>query len=232
MMTTFYVRFFCVLAVTTGMLVGLAGVNPSVASENTGAILYKDSLKSPPAKPWEWIRENPNAHKSGESGLQIMIEPGGLMGAGKDAKNILVRPLPEKAKSVMVQVDADHKTQYEQAGLILYQDDDTYIKLVMEMVNEEVWIVFVVEIETKAKVVNKVARPKGDVWVAFDFEGDEVRTSCWGKEGKKIEIGSTKFPMKPRPRVGVFTQSGQPNSNRWAQFRNFIISTVPAKPEL
>jgi regulation of enolase protein 1 (concanavalin A-like superfamily) len=200
------------------------------SSLDLATILYKDSLNSPPAKPWEWIRENPDAHRSGKNGLEIKIEPGGLMGDGKDARNILVRPLPEGAKSVMVQVDADHETQFEQAGLILYQDDDTYIKLVLEMVDGEVWIVSIVEIEAKAALINKVSRPDGEVRIALDLEEGKVKTSCWGKEGKPIELGAAEFPMKPLPRVGVFTQSGQPEADRWARFCNFIISAKPAEP--
>ncbi len=190
---------------------------------NKNHILYKDTLHSPPAEPWTWIRENPDAHRSGQQGLKIKIQPGGLMGAGKDAKNILVRPLPDDAKSVKVQVDAEHKTQFEQAGLILYHDDDTYIKLVLEMVDEKVWVVFVVEKETKAAVINKVPRPEGDAWVAMDFAGNSVKTYCWGKKEKKIEIGKAEFPMEPKPRIGVFTQSGQPGSDRWATFEHFTI---------
>ena len=92
------------------------------------SVLCQDEFTSPPAAPWTWIRENPQAHKI-DGGLQIKIEPGGLMGGGKDAKNILIRPLPAEAKSVSVSVDTDHKSQYEQAGLNLYRGDDDYIKL-------------------------------------------------------------------------------------------------------
>ena len=91
---------------------------------------WKESFAAAPAAPWAWIRENPATHRLAPNGLEIRLEPGGLMGGGKDAKNILVRPLPEKASAVGVNLRFDPVEQYEQAGLILYGDDDNYIKLV------------------------------------------------------------------------------------------------------
>ena len=193
--------------------------------------LFFDSLTEPFLKPWRWIRENADAHRQSEKGLEIKIQPGGLMGGGCDAKNVFIRTLPRAAKLVSVFVDADHKSQFEQAGLIVYRDDDNYTKLVMEMVDEKKWIVLVVEIDAAARVINKVPAPeKGGVWIGMELDGDNLVGHCWIMEGEKVgnhqEVGRSEFPIavsqgRPRPRIGVFTQSGQADADRWARFRDF-----------
>jgi len=216
--------FFFALAVLQ-LLTGCATTPDQPPGDPT--VLFQDSFQSAPAAPWSWIRENPGAHRSGESGLQIKIEPGGLMGVGKDARNILVCPLPDGARSVSVGVDTDHKSQYEQAGLNLYVDDDNYIKLVREFVNGETWIVLVVEMGATPKVVNKTAPPRGSTRVGFNFTDRGVTAMCWGDSGELTKVGDAEFPMTPRPRIGVFTQSGQPGADRWATFTDFLISSIP-----
>lgn len=202
--------------------------------DSTG-VLFFDSFQKAPVEPWTWIRENPRAHRSTEGGLEIRLEPGGLMGGGRDAKNILVRPLPIESKFVSVYVKADHKSQYEQAGLILYGDDDNYVKLVLEMVDGRLWIVFIAEIEAAPKLLGRSPAPGGGLWVGLAFEGGKVTGHAWNGRGKHNVVGTGRFPVKPGLRVGVFTQSGQAGADRWATFRDFRIyrsePPVPNVPE-
>ncbi len=188
-------------------------------------ILFHDPLTTPPTEPWRWVRENPLAHRTTPQGLGIRLEPGRLMGDGRDAKNILVRPLPDGTKSVSVRVDASHKTQYEQGGLILYHGDDDYIKVVKEMVDGKVYVLMVVEIKMQAFVVNKVPCPEPDVWIGLELGAKSVNSLCWGNDKKRIAVAVAEFPLSPAPRIGVFTQNGQPGADRWVVFSDFMISS-------
>lgn len=184
-----------------------------------------DSLQAVPAAPWTWVRENPAAHKSSEAGLQIMIEPGGLMGDGKDAKNILVAPLPPTAKKISVLVDSQHQSQFEQAGLILYTGDDDYVKIIKEQVDGKQIVVMVAESGAKANVGPRIPAPEGTVCLVLELEGATVNGYAFSlqKPNEIIEVFQAAFPMEPRPRIGLFTQSGEEGSNRWATFRDFSI---------
>jgi regulation of enolase protein 1 (concanavalin A-like superfamily) len=204
-------------------------VNPNTQLASTE---IHESFFEQPADPWEWIRENPATHKSGPDGLQIMIEPGGLMGGGKDARNILVRPLPRQAQSVSVQVAAQHQSQYEQAGLILYVDDDNYIKFVLEMVDGKFNAVMVVEREAEILGVFPVPNEKPFAHLVMKFE--EGKVVCWADNQAReqdaedlqdtaVKVGEFPYPMTPWPRIGVFTQSGEMGALRWATFTNFHI---------
>lgn len=189
--------------------------------------LFFDSFQEPPKEPWKWIREDPAAHRSSEKGLKIKIASGSLMGGGRGVRNILVRPLPEEVKFVSVHVAADHKVQYEQAGMILYRDDDNYVKLVLERVGEEHNIVLVVEVDAAAKVLGKVPRPQKSASVGMEFNDEELTVHIWDDE-KHTVMGKAEFPMSPRPRVGVFTHGGEAGADRWACFQDFgVYSEVP-----
>jgi len=198
---------------------------------------WKESFAAAPAAPWAWIRENPATHRLAPNGLEIRLEPGGLMGGGKDAKNILVRPLPEPAAAVSVQLSFAPVEQYEQAGLILYGDDDNYIKLVKEMVDGQPWVVMAVEIQADIKFLNKLPLPEtagtSEVPVTLGLEFSPEGVKGVFKHGASMEmVGNYPFPLDPRPRVGIFTQGGHENAERWARFAEFTLAAGPLIPSL
>lgn len=193
-------------------------------------ILFRDNFSKPTAAPWTWIRENPQNHRFGETGMEIRLEPGGLMGEGKDAKNLLVRPLPPEAKWVSVQVGAAFTEQFEQAGLIVYIDDDNYIKLVNEFVDGKAWVVLVVEIKAKPRVLNKVPQNEPTVCIGLNFQEGKFTAFAWGTDKKPVQVGTDSFPITPRTRIGVFTQGGLPNLTHWAKFTDFLTATKMIHP--
>lgn len=182
-----------------------------------------DSLQNVPASPWMWIRETPAAHRSSEQGLEIQLEPGSLMGGGTGVKNILVRPLPAGATMVDLTVDFQPKLQFEQAGLILYVNDDQYIKLVKEFVDGTPWIVMAIEIDTQIKVLNKIPALEGPVKLRLDIEKDLVSGGYMDGEGKIVEAAYGEFPMKSQAQIGLFCQNGTEGDPRWARYTDFGI---------
>ncbi len=194
------------------------------SSEPETVLPWKDSLTDAPVSPWMWIRENPLTHRSQGRGLEIQLEPGSLMGEGKGVMNILIRPLPAKARMASVTVEFEPEIQYEQAGLIFYVGDDRYIKLVKEFVDGSPWIVMVVEIDTKTTLLQKKPAPEGSVRIAYEWDEKTVTGVYWDGKGERIEVGSGDFPRRPIPRIGLFTQNGNPGLERWARFRDFEMN--------
>ena len=211
----------------------------SYASESDppkGKALFRDTFAKSPETPWEWIRENPEAHRVTKNGLEIKLEPGGLMGGGKDAKNILVRPLPAEAMFVSVHVRVEHASQFEQAGLILYRDDDNYIKLVKEWVDGKLNVVFIYEIDAEAKAVRIAPHPPKAVTLALERVPDGIRGWYWDRKTTPVDLGLAEFPIgEPDgeiwPRIGLFTQSGEAGADRWAAFRRFALFPQPRFPK-
>ena len=182
-----------------------------------------DSLSNPPQEPWIWIRENTKTHYTSEQGLSIELEPGSLMGGGQGVKNILVRPLPINASMVEAQVEFDPELQYEQAGLILYNDDDSYIKLVKEFVDGKPWIVMGVEIDAKNPMVKKVPVSGSKVKLRFRFNEESIQGIWVDHDNTETIAGAYDFPMKPRPCIGLFTQNAHPPNQCRAAFSDFRI---------
>jgi len=88
---------------------------------------------------WSWIRQD-NSHWSfggplnrrGFGYLGITTQAGDLAGESNNAKNLLLRQPPpgDFEASTLVDFWEPLSIDYEQGGLLIYQDDDNYIKLV------------------------------------------------------------------------------------------------------
>ena len=157
-----------------------------------------------------------------------MLEPGGLMGGGKDAKNLLVRPWPPEAKSVWLSLQARYESQYEQAGLLVYHDDDHYVKLVMEFVDGQTWIVFITEKNTEDQLIAKVPATTPPRLLGLEEKDDTLTAKVlWDANADFTDVGTCAFDLSPRPRIGLFAQSGQAGAERWVTFHAFALWRLP-----
>lgn len=81
------------------------------------------------APEWFWVRENQNK-------WSLLAKPGSLRIAtqygtldGGTANNILLRPAPVVSYELSTRVQIDSVQNYQEAALMLYRDDDNYVKL-------------------------------------------------------------------------------------------------------
>lgn len=81
---------------------------------------------------WSWVREdNTNWNLTEKSGkLRINCQEGDLQGTTNNAKNILVRSPGSTNFAVTTRVEFRANVDNQQAGIIIYDNDDNYIKLV------------------------------------------------------------------------------------------------------
>ena len=89
---------------------------------------------------WSWTRENP-AHWSltARPGfLRITTEYGGLWGALNNQRNLLLATAPNGNFRIETRVTFTPTQFIQTAGLIIYQDDDNYIKLNRQFVDNNV----------------------------------------------------------------------------------------------
>ena len=85
---------------------------------------------------WEWIRENKEAHsltrKTGS--LTITSEKGGVLEATNNAKNILLQSANNDWIIETRLVCSRTPSQPENAGILVYQNDDNFVKLMFRAV--------------------------------------------------------------------------------------------------
>ncbi|WP_291856928.1 glycoside hydrolase family 3 C-terminal domain-containing protein [Marinilabilia sp.] len=85
---------------------------------------------------WEWIRENPSTHSLSkkDGAITITSEPGGVSENTNNAKNILLQSANSDWTIETKLVGSRMPSQPENAGIIVYQDDENFIKLMLRAV--------------------------------------------------------------------------------------------------
>ncbi len=102
----------------------LIKVNPS-AQCPTG---YRDDFDGGTLDPsWEVVRRDQTLTLSGGT-LNLVAQAGDVYQAANDAKNLVLRPAPEGEWTATTKINFHGLVQYQQAGLLIYGDDDNYTK--------------------------------------------------------------------------------------------------------
>src|SRR5688572_9666543 len=94
--------------------------------------VVEDPLAGKLGKGWAWTREAAGGHAFDKAALKIKPLPGTLVEKANDTKNLLVRALPPAEDGVVaveVEVASAPAVEGEEAGILLYQDDDRWVKL-------------------------------------------------------------------------------------------------------
>ena len=80
---------------------------------------------------WSWVREDSaNWSLIARSGyLRIVCQSGELYGTNNNAKNLLLRTAPAGDWTMTARMEFSPVSNYQQAGLLVYKDDDNYLKL-------------------------------------------------------------------------------------------------------
>src|SRR5947209_6775476 len=107
----------------------------SLAGRSSAAekLVFKDDFQDKLGSGWSWIREHREAWRLAEHGLEVRIEAGNMWGPQNDARNVLVRAVPEfrgdELLSVSVTVENKPSNQYEQVDLVWFYDESNMVKI-------------------------------------------------------------------------------------------------------
>jgi uncharacterized protein YjdB/regulation of enolase protein 1 (concanavalin A-like superfamily) len=80
---------------------------------------------------WHWTRENPAkwSLSTNPGYMRIVSENGDIAGGSADAKNILLTGAPEGNWAIDTKLEGKPNSQWSQGGLVVYVNDDTYIRM-------------------------------------------------------------------------------------------------------
>ena len=98
------------------------------------AAFTEDFDGTAPSDEWTWVRESSNRWQMNDGKLTITTESGDIKGSTNNGKNILVRSVGEGDWEAVAKVDlsAVPSQATQQAALLVYQDDNNYLKVDVE----------------------------------------------------------------------------------------------------
>lgn len=190
-------------------------------------ILFRDDFAGRLAGGWSWVREEPGAWRVTDAGLEIRILPGNMWGKANNAKNVLVRAVPDPAtQPVEVAVTVSNKPacQYEQVDLVWYYDDAHMVKIGQEQVDNVLCLVMGREERDKTKTLAKIPIDALSLEVRFVASGDTIKGQYrpTGAEGWQ-DAAACLLPKHGEPKVSLQAYQGPKDAERWARFSGFRI---------
>lgn len=195
-------------------------------------VLFKDEFKGKLAEGWTWVREDPGAWRVTDKGLEVRLQPGNMWGGANNAKNVLVRPVPDPAQQpleIHVTVSNQPTEQYEQVDLVWYYDDSHQVKIGQELVDKKLSLVMGREEKDRIKTLCVLPIQAESVQVRFLVSGDKIRGQFrpLGEEPWK-DAGECTLPAKGDPKISLQVYQGPSKVERWGRFNDFRI--VKGKP--
>jgi hypothetical protein len=198
-----------------------------------GAVVFEESFDQSLDSDWSWVHNAPKGWRIEQGSLFLLTEPGGFFQQEDDGKNILLRALPPSPEALLVEVGLTlrPKGKYENAGIILYVDDDNYAVVNKESyANEEpsLRLQVVYESNGEAQVAHYTPYDRARVILGMRISESDV-TGLYRSSTDEpwTVLGSVPRPGGGAPSIGVKTTYGVPGSERWAEFDSFRVSTVP-----
>ncbi len=199
-----------------------------ISFTRTSAEDYQADFKNGLDEGWSFVREDKKEWRVTDGQVELLAQPANIWGkANNGTKNLLLRILPAVNASVEVVVDFNPRKKYEQAGLMLYVDDDNYIKLDRELIDGQS-CVMILENWAKPKLVKRIPFREGPMHLRLEIVGGKVKAMVKAPDAVDwIAHGETTLPGKPDAvRAGVFALNGDANAPRWAKFSQFKLSAM------
>ncbi len=180
---------------------------------------------------WSVLREEASEIQVSGGILRLRTQPGRIW-AGNGARNVLLSKPRESEEPIQLsaRVSLQNPTvKFEQAGLLAYVNDDQFVKLAVEHIDGESWVVSALETPKQRKVLSKVriSGPAADL--ALELHGEVVlcrfRDAANAGSGWKF-ASSAVLPETEICRPGFFTQDGPEDRVNWARFADFRLESA------
>ncbi|MFC0503485.1 ThuA domain-containing protein [Micromonospora costi] len=159
---------------------------------------------------WGVVRENQLYSVSGGA-LRLPTAVGDLYGARNDATNLVLQPAPSGAWQATTRVTLPVTTNYQQAGLLVYGDDENYAKLdLLYSGSRRVEFIRETAGAPRNEAADSVAAPAGDtLYLRVTSDGTNL-TAAVSADGQTFSpVGrAAALAGITNPRIGVFALNG------------------------
>ena len=109
-----------------------SGPTSTATATSTGGAYDDEFTSGTLAGKWSWVRvDGANWSLTARSGfMRIVAQAGDINGSTNTAKNILLETAPTGDFTVDVKMDGKPASNWAQGGIVVYQDDNNYVKMV------------------------------------------------------------------------------------------------------
>ena len=193
---------------------------PWTSAAAEAEVVFEDALAEKMDDGWSWLREDPDAWRWKDEGLEIRVQPGNAA----TVRNALVRTAPDRQQGKFaIDVTVTNHTlptiQYEQAGITWYVDGKPVFKLVKELVDGDLVIIpGRVPVPTdEFETIQLRLIVTADTWTAqFRSNVDsEFQTAANGK-----------LPPPNNDQVSIQCYHGPADAEHWIRFQDFRIQQI------
>jgi hypothetical protein len=198
------------------------------------APLFEERFSGPLPADWSWRREEPAHWRTGPRGLELRVLPGNLWGRANNAKNVLVRPLPDPAVQPLEITATLHNEptgQWEQTNIAWFYDESHMVKLGQELVSGKLCLVMGREEADKTRTIGIVPLDAQTVQLRLLVTGARIhgqyRTAHWPTWR---EIGDCDLPVHGPPHLSLHCYQGPPDVEHWARFEQVTVRPLAAAP--
>jgi regulation of enolase protein 1 (concanavalin A-like superfamily) len=192
-------------------------------------VLFRETFSGKLKEGWSWRRENQTGWRLGADVLEIRVEPGNMWGPANDAKNVLVRDLPESSRPLEISVTVSNQptAQYEQVDLVCYYDDSHMVKIGFELVDGKRSIVMGREEKDRTRTIAIIPQEKSVVELRLIVDGGIVRGSFRAAGVKeRRDAGSCELPGRGAPKLSIQCYQGPPGAEHWARIANVTVRAL------
>ena len=193
---------------------------------------------------WNVVRQDHNLRVSGGS-LVMPTSGTDIYGTdNSDSPNLVLQDLPDGPFTATTKVTMEGTGAYQQAGLLIYGDDDNYAKMVLQERSDNRAERVFQFIREEAGAPNEVgdsnspalgADYPSTAWVRFTSDGENL-TASYSADGVTFtDMAETKsLAGIENPRIGLFAVQGggRPQQPVDASFDDFSLATPGAGGEI
>jgi hypothetical protein len=188
---------------TSGELV--LAINDTIHSDNIGsysvslnpAFFYDDFDDTDLDNAWFWLRESPANWnlEDRSSHLRIYTQYGTLHGGNPLPENVLLRNAPTADFEVSTRFEINPTEDYQEAALLLYEDDDNYVKIsrLHHTASGGHILLFLVE-QDSIPITSTLLFAQTVVELQLEYQGNNVTGSYRDQNGIWTELGQRLLP--------------------------------------
>ena len=192
-------------------------------------VLFRESFGGKLADGWSWRRENKAGWRVGADALEIRVEPGNMWGPANDAKNVLMRDLPNERTplEITVTVSNNPTEQYEQVDLVCYFDDSHMVKIGFERVDGKRSIVMGREENNRTRTIAIIPIEPLTVDLRLTMDGTNIRGAFRPKGSREWrEAGHCDLPARGAPKLSIQCYQGPAHAEHWARISNVTVRAL------